>query len=51
MTDMPAAGSGRAPGRAEPGPIHRDELMATLNRAAQKRVTIISSPAGTGKTS
>jgi LuxR family maltose regulon positive regulatory protein len=25
--------------------------MATLNRAAQKRVTIISSPAGTGKTS
>jgi len=51
MTDMPAAGSGRAPGRAEPGPIHRDELMATLNRAAQNRVTIISSPAGTGKTS
>src|SRR4029078_4645073 len=51
MTDMPAAGLGRAPGRAEPGPIHRDELMATLNRAAQKRVTIISSPAGTGKTS
>ena len=51
MTDMPAAGSGRAPGRAEPGPIHRDELMATLNRAAQKRVTIVSSPAGTGKTS
>src|SRR6478736_472843 len=51
MTDMPAAGSGRAPGRAEPGPIHRDELMATFNRAAQKRVTIISSPAGTGKTS
>ena len=52
MTDMPAAaGSGRAPGRAEPGPIHRDELMATLNRAAQKRVTIISSPAGSGKTS
>ena len=52
MTDMPAAaGSGRATGKAEPGPIHRDELMAALNRAAQKRVTIISSPAGTGKTS
>src|SRR5580658_6100167 len=52
MTDMPAAaGSGRAPGRAEPGLIHRRELMAALNRAAQKRVTIISAPAGTGKTS
>src|ERR1700759_1997849 len=51
MTGMPAAAAGRAPGRAEPGPIHRDELMPTLNRAAQKRVTIISSPAGTGKTS
>src|SRR5580698_9486105 len=52
MADMPAAaGSGRAPGRAEPGLIHRHDLMAALNRAAQKRVTIISAPAGTGKTS
>src|SRR5271170_4682799 len=52
MTDMPAAaGSGRAPGRAEPGLIHRHDLMAALNRAAQNRVTIISAPAGTGKTS
>ena len=52
MTDMPAAaGSGRAPGRAEPGLIHRHDLMAALNQAAQKRVTIISAPAGTGKTS
>ena len=52
MTDMPAtAGSGRAPGRAEPGLIHRHDVMAALNRAAQKRVTIISAPAGTGKTS
>ena len=41
MTDMPAAaGSGRAAGRAEPGLIHRHDLMAALNRAAQKRVTI-----------
>jgi LuxR family maltose regulon positive regulatory protein len=52
MTDMPAAaGSGRSPGRAEPGLIHRHDLMAALNQAAQKRVTIISAPAGTGKTS
>src|SRR3984885_11765887 len=52
MTDMPAAaGSGRAPGRAEPGLILRHELVAALNRAAQKRVTIISAPAGSGKTS
>ena len=52
MIDMPAAaGSGRATGKAEPGPINRHDLMAALNRAAQKRVTIISSPAGTGKTS
>ncbi len=52
MTDMlAAAGSGRAPGRAEPGLIHRHDLMAALNRAAQKRVTIIAAPAGTGKTS
>src|ERR1700735_3274660 len=52
MTDMPAAaGSGRAPGGAEPGLIHRHDLMTALNRAAQKRVTIIAAPAGTGKTS
>src|SRR5580692_4657132 len=52
MTDMPAAaGSGRAPGRAEPRLIHRHDLMAALNRASQKRVTIISAPAGSGKTS
>ena len=52
MTNMPAAaGSGRAPARAEPGLIHRHDLMAALNRAAQKRVTIIAAPAGTGKTS
>jgi LuxR family transcriptional regulator, maltose regulon positive regulatory protein len=52
MTDLPAAaGSGRAPGRAEPGLIRRHDLVAALNRAAQKPVTIISAPAGTGKTS
>ena len=52
MTDMPAtAGSGRAPGRAGPGLIHRHDLMTALSRAAQKRVTIVAAPAGTGKTS
>jgi LuxR family maltose regulon positive regulatory protein len=52
MTDMPAAaGSGRSPGRAGPGLIHRHDLMGALNRAARKRVTVISAPAGTGKTS
>jgi LuxR family maltose regulon positive regulatory protein len=52
MTDMPsAAGSGLAPGTAEPGLIRRDDLMAALSRAARKQATIISAPAGTGKTS
>jgi LuxR family maltose regulon positive regulatory protein len=52
MTDMPAAaGSGRAPGRVRPGLIHRRDLVAALDRAAEKQVTIISAPAGSGKTS
>jgi LuxR family maltose regulon positive regulatory protein len=52
MTDTPAAaGSSRAPGNAEQALIHRRDLMSALNRAAQKPVTIISAPAGTGKTS
>jgi hypothetical protein len=34
MSDMPAgAGSGRSPGRAEPGLIHRQDLMAALRDA------------------
>src|SRR6202050_3045618 len=52
MTDLPAAaGSGRAPGGAEPGLIRRHSLVAAWDGAAQKRVTIIPAPAGTGKTS
>jgi LuxR family transcriptional regulator, maltose regulon positive regulatory protein len=44
-------GPDRLAGQREPGLIHRRDLMAALNRAAEKRVTIISAPAGTGKTS
>jgi LuxR family maltose regulon positive regulatory protein len=52
MADLPvAAGSGRAPAGAEPGLIRRHDLVAALDRAARKRVTVISAPAGTGKTS
>jgi LuxR family maltose regulon positive regulatory protein len=48
---MTGMGSGHSPGRTEPGLIDRRDLLAELNRAAQRRVTIISAPAGTGKTS
>ena len=52
MTDMPAAvGSGRAPAWVLPGLIDRHDLVAALDRAAEKKVTIISAPAGSGKTS
>ena len=44
MADLPAA-----PGRADPALIHRHDLMAALDRAAQKRVTIISAPPAPGK--
>ena len=49
MADVPAAaGTGRAPSGAEPGLIRRRDLVAALDWAAQKRVTIISAPAGEG---
>ena len=52
MAVLPAGeGSGRALSGAEPGLILRQDLMGALNRAAQKQVTIISAPAGSGKTS
>jgi LuxR family maltose regulon positive regulatory protein len=52
MTDLPAVrGSGRARGRAEPGLILRPDLVGALNRAIRNQVTIISAPAGSGKTS
>lgn len=52
MTDLPVvAGSDDALGRADTRAIRRHDLMAALNRAARKRVTIVSAHAGTGKTS
>ncbi len=50
MTGRPAAGS-RAACAARPGLIDRHDLVAALDRAAGKQVTIISAPAGSGKTS
>jgi LuxR family maltose regulon positive regulatory protein len=44
------AGDG-ALARVRPGLIDRRDLIAALDRAAGKRVTIISAPAGSGKTS
>jgi LuxR family maltose regulon positive regulatory protein len=37
--------------RAAPGLIDRGDLVAALDRAATRKVTIISAPAGSGKTS
>ncbi|HEX3955426.1 MAG TPA: LuxR C-terminal-related transcriptional regulator [Trebonia sp.] len=41
----------RKPGPAAPRLIQRGELLASLDRAAAARVTLISAPAGSGKTS
>src|SRR5438874_3187709 len=41
----------REPGPAVPRLIQRGELLASLDRAAQAKVTLISAPAGSGKTS
>src|ERR1700729_2812929 len=49
-TGGPAAGA-RGAGAARPGLIDGHELVAALDRAAGKRVTVISAPAGSGKTS
>ena len=52
MTDKSAAmRAGRTPGTPRPGLIDRRDLIAALDRAAEKKVTIISAPAGSGKTS
>jgi LuxR family maltose regulon positive regulatory protein len=39
------------PGPAAPRLIQRGELLASLDRAAEAKVTLISAPAGSGKTS
>ena len=39
------------PGPAAPRLIQRGELLASLDRATQAKVTLISAPAGSGKTS
>jgi LuxR family maltose regulon positive regulatory protein len=41
----------RKPGRAAPRLIQRGELLASLDRATEAKVTLISAPAGSGKTS
>jgi len=52
VTDSYAATSaGRTPGSARPGLINREELLAALDRAAECKVTVISAPAGSGKSS
>jgi len=50
MTDISDAAAQPA-GTARPGLIDRHDLMAALDHAVGKRVTIISAPAGSGKTS
>ncbi|HET6918169.1 MAG TPA: hypothetical protein VFI46_01750 [Jiangellaceae bacterium] len=37
--------------QARPGLIDRHDLVAALDHAAEKKMTIISAPAGSGKTS
>src|ERR1700710_2811326 len=41
----------RKPGPAAPHLIQPGELLASLDRAAEAKVTLISAPAGSGKTS
>jgi LuxR family transcriptional regulator, maltose regulon positive regulatory protein len=52
VTDSYAGtGASRTPGPARPGLVDRQELLAVLDRAAQRKVTVISAPAGSGKSS
>ena len=48
----PRPSTGRtAPSSVVRGLLRRDELLSTLERAVAKKVTIVSAPAGSGKTS
>jgi len=50
VTDSHAPPSASPPSDlARPGLIDREHLLATLDRAAERRVTVISAPAGSGK--
>ena len=52
LTDMPAAvNARRTAGMARPWCIDRHDLLAALDRAAEHKVTVISAPACSGKTS
>ena len=50
MTQMPTAGY-RGDVSVVPGLLDRGDLLERLDRAGSKRVTVISAPAGSGKTS
>src|ERR1700756_4653532 len=41
----------RRPGPATPRLIHREALLAAFERATEAKVTLVSAPAGSGKTS
>ena len=47
----PDSGDLRGCRQARPGLIDRHDLVAALDHAAEKKMTIISAPAGSGKTS
>jgi LuxR family transcriptional regulator, maltose regulon positive regulatory protein len=51
LTALEIRADHRKPGPAAPRLIQRGELLASLDRAAQAKVTLISAPAGSGKTS
>jgi len=49
--DLPGYADRVQPSTARPGLIDRHDLVAALDHAAEKKATVISAPAGSGKTS